>query len=86
MRSVTRMFLCAAAITAMGATPALAQKAPGPKPGKAAAERGEVPRGILIAMQKAFPQVGHGSDVPRGNGKGWGHLLHNHDDETPVSP
>ena len=85
MSSATRMFLFAAAISAMSAAPALAKKETSPGPKAAAGNQHEVPPGLLIAMQKAFPQVGHGADVPRGKGKGWGHLHHDHE-ETPVSP
>ncbi|MGS1016389.1 hypothetical protein [Allosphingosinicella humi] len=84
MRSLVKLSLIAAAIPLVGAMPALAQKAGGQKPLKAEAA-GEVPPRLLVALERAFPQVGHGADVPRGKGHGWGHLLHDHQ-ETPVSP
>ena len=68
------------------AVPALAQKANGkgaePKP---RAGPYNPPPGILIAAQHVADGAGHGhgNDVPRGNGNGWGHLLHDHE---PVSP
>jgi hypothetical protein len=86
MRNLVKFSLIAAAVSAAGTMPALAQKALGQKPVKPpAASSGKVPLGLLIAVERASPKVGHGADVPRGKGHGWGHLLHNHQ-ETPVSP
>lgn len=84
MRSVTKLSLVAVAISAAAAMPALAQKAPAQQRVKSAASA-DVPPGLLVALKKAFPTVGHGDAVPPGKGKGWGHLLHDHQD-TPVSP
>jgi hypothetical protein len=84
MRSLVKLSLIAAAVPLVGAVPALAQKAASQKPVKAASA-GRTPPGILLALERAFPQVGHGADVPRGKGYGWGHLLHEHE-ETPASP
>lgn len=84
MRSVTKLSLAAVTISTLAAMPALAQKAPAQKPNNSAALN-SVPPGLLVALKKAFPTVGHGDAVPRGNGHGWGHLLHDHED-TPVSP
>lgn len=77
------IYLMAACIPALMAAPAAAKSAD-KKPEAKSSEKGGVPPGILIALEKAFPKVGHGPDQPKGNGKGWGHLLHDHED--PVSP
>lgn len=86
MNTLSKLCLIGAGISAAVAVPALAQKPGGQKSeAKPAGNPNDLPPGLLIAMQRAFPEVGHGADVPRGKGKGWGHLLHEHED-GPISP
>ena len=90
MRNIELGFIAAVVIAAT-AVPAAAQKASAQKASdkkSEAASKGksnEIPPGMLIAAQRAAEGAGrgHGDNVPRGKGKGWGHLLHDH---TPVSP
>lgn len=84
MKSVLTVLLAAAAASIV-ASPALAKASEKGADARPTARQNEIPPGILKAMQRAFPQVGHGNDVPRGNGHGWGHSLHDHE-ESPVSP
>lgn len=84
MKSIITALVAAAAVST-AAAPALAKASAKGPDARPAARQNEIPPGLLKAMQRAFPEVGHGNDVPRGNGNGWGHLLHNHE-ETPVSP
>ena len=46
--------------------------------------KGSLPPGIEKKLADALKAVGHGADKPEGNGHGYGHLLHEH--EQPVSP
>lgn len=84
MRKASTLIMASLAVAAMTA-PAIAQKASGKKQADVAESR--IPPGILKALEKDRPGAGHGhgDDVPRGNGNGWGHLLHDHED-VPASP
>ena len=87
MKYLPKLFLLTACIPSLIAGPATAKSDKGAdnKASDKASEAKPVPPGILVAAQHASPKVGHGSDVPKGKGYGWGHLFHDHED-TPTSP